>query len=313
MSLVSVIIPNYNHASFLSKRIESVLNQTYPNLEVIILDDASTDNSWDIIKYYQRSDARVSVVKNNLNSGSPFKQWQKGIELANGNYIWIAESDDYCETDFLESLISPMTYDSDIGISYCQSFDVEGSKKSHRLSYTAEFNPNLWENDFTIDGYEFVNKYLSVKNVIPNASAVVFRNEFIKHLDYKPIKDMKMLGDWLFWLQICKYGKLHFCSFALNYFRRHPSVSRNHDSRQKKKQRLAEEIVVREYINLHFPDVNQSIQFDSILRKWGGMHNLMDFLLLRPFTAEMNLGLGIKILTEKIKSSRYYPLWLNKH
>ena len=83
---VSVIVPNYNYAAYLEERIESVLNQSYQDFELIILDDCSTDNSRILIEQY-RSDPHVShIVYNEVNTGSPFKQWAKGIELAKGEY-----------------------------------------------------------------------------------------------------------------------------------------------------------------------------------------------------------------------------------
>ena len=104
--LVSVIIPNYNHAKFLKERIESVLNQTYKNFEIIILDDKSTDDSVGIIKQYADNNYVKHILINEKNSGSPFRQWLKGFELAKGELIWIAESDDSCENSFLYTLVS---------------------------------------------------------------------------------------------------------------------------------------------------------------------------------------------------------------
>lgn len=103
--LVSVIIPNYNYARFLEKRIESVLLQTCTDFEIILLDDASTDNSVFILNKYQ-TNAHVSYVDiNSVNTGSPFAQWQKGIALSRGKYIWIAESDDLASPSFLEKAV----------------------------------------------------------------------------------------------------------------------------------------------------------------------------------------------------------------
>src|SRR5476649_961009 len=100
--MVSVIIPNYNHEPYLEQRINSVLNQTYKNIEVIILDDNSTDSSRQVIERY-RADTQIKhIVYNHTNSGSPFIQWKKGIDLAKGKYIWMAESDDYSDLTFLE-------------------------------------------------------------------------------------------------------------------------------------------------------------------------------------------------------------------
>ena len=101
-SLVSVIIPNYCHAQYLDQRIQSVLEQTYQNFEVIILDDKSTDNSLEVIDKYRSHPKVAKVIINEVNSGSPFKQWERGINEASGDIIWIAESDDYCTPDFLE-------------------------------------------------------------------------------------------------------------------------------------------------------------------------------------------------------------------
>ena len=78
MPRVSVIVPNYNHARFLPKRIESILNQTFQDFELILLDDCSTDDSRSILSSYA-SDPRVTIEFNKVNSGSTFKQWNKGV------------------------------------------------------------------------------------------------------------------------------------------------------------------------------------------------------------------------------------------
>ena len=73
----SVIVPNYNHGAFLEERIQSILNQTYPHYELILLDDASSDSSRSMIESY-RSHPRVKAIDiNTVNSGSVFLQWQK--------------------------------------------------------------------------------------------------------------------------------------------------------------------------------------------------------------------------------------------
>jgi glycosyltransferase involved in cell wall biosynthesis len=103
--LLAVIIPNYNHAPYLEQRIESVLKQTFQDMEVIILDDCSTDNSKNIIERYRNHPKVSTVLYNKVNSGNTFKQWKKGIEQARGTWIWIAESDDWCEPTFLEEVL----------------------------------------------------------------------------------------------------------------------------------------------------------------------------------------------------------------
>src|SRR5262245_4202511 len=98
---VSVIIHNYNHCRYLGQRIDSVLNQAFGDFELLILDDASTDASHEVLaRYYAKP--RVRIVVNTRNSGSAFPQWNRGIGLAKGDYIWIAESDDDADSHFLE-------------------------------------------------------------------------------------------------------------------------------------------------------------------------------------------------------------------
>ena len=100
---ISVVVPNYNHARFLPKRIDSILGQTLQDFELILLDDCSTDASRSILDKYA-DNPKVRTEFNAVNSGSPFTQWSKGVRLARGQYVWIAESDDYADERFLERL-----------------------------------------------------------------------------------------------------------------------------------------------------------------------------------------------------------------
>src|ERR1700735_1956185 len=123
MPQVSVIVPNYNHARFLQKRIESVLRQTFQDFDLILLDDSSTDDSRSILSSYAR-DPRVTIEFNEANSGSTFRQWNKGVRLARGKYVWIAESDDYADERFLERLTAVLEGDAKIAFAYCRSWSV---------------------------------------------------------------------------------------------------------------------------------------------------------------------------------------------
>src|SRR3982074_3559077 len=96
MPKVSVVIPNYNHARFLRRRIERVLNQTFQDFDVILLDDCSTDESRSILREYA-ADPRVRIEFNGKNSGNTFKQRSKGGRLARGSHICVAEDGDYAD------------------------------------------------------------------------------------------------------------------------------------------------------------------------------------------------------------------------
>ena len=106
---VSIIVPNYNYACYLNVRIASILNQSYTNYELILLDDASTDNSVEILEKYKDNPHVSHILVNEKNSGSPFQQWAKGISLARGKWIWIAEADDVAEPTFLEVCLSQIS------------------------------------------------------------------------------------------------------------------------------------------------------------------------------------------------------------
>lgn len=86
--MVSVIIPNYCHAPYLRQRIDSVLAQTYSDIEVVLLDDCSTDGSQAIMECYRNHPRIRHIVCNDRNSGSAFSQWYKGFALTQGDYIW---------------------------------------------------------------------------------------------------------------------------------------------------------------------------------------------------------------------------------
>lgn len=222
MPKVSVIIPNYNHSTFLPQRIESVLNQTYQDFELIILDDCSQDNSKEIIERY-RNHPRVSkIVYNTQNSGSTFKQWEKGISLAEGEYIWLAESDDYCEPNFIETLVTKLDQYPKAGVAYCQSISVDllNTPIHSWIDHTQVFAPNIWLDNFLMDGPEAIMNFFVYRNVIPNASGVIFRKATYDSTTGINT-GMTLNGDWILWVKLLEKSSLLFVSKSLNYFRQH--------------------------------------------------------------------------------------------
>lgn len=208
---VSVIIPNYNHAPYLKERIESVLNQTYHDFEVIILDDCSTDDSRDIIEQYRNQPKVSKIVYNETNSGSTFKQWQKGIELAQGEWIWIAESDDWCEPTLLNELISGL--DINDVISFCGTARITGNDLF--IMSQPFFKRRL-------SGIDFIKDKMIFGNSITNASMAIFNKKAVNSIN-KDFVNYKFCGDWLFWCEIAFHGNIVYTGKVLNYFRKHDS------------------------------------------------------------------------------------------
>jgi glycosyltransferase involved in cell wall biosynthesis len=222
---VTVIIPNYNHAQFLEQRIESVLNQTYQNLEIIILDDASTDRSRNIIEKYRWNNKISFMEYNSINSGSTFKQWDKGIKLAKGELVWIAESDDYSDNLFLQKIVEKMQLDSEIGMAFSASILVDNfgkfiSKDIRNVSYDNQG----W---YVSSGFKECKNHLFFNNTVINASSAVFARKL--YFSVNPnFQIYRLAGDWQFWFDVSLNStKIAYYSEPLNYFRQSSnSVSR---------------------------------------------------------------------------------------
>jgi len=223
MSLVSIIIPNYNHSKYLQQRIDSVLNQTFQDIEVIILDDCSTDNSNEIIEQYRNHPKVAAIIYNEINSGTTFKQWNKGFGLAKGEYIWIAESDDWADSKFLETLIPEIEKDKQLGLIYCDSYLVEQDGEIRKIP-----------GNNTLTGYYNNGKQEIIKNFIDgtainNVSAVVFRKEKVFEAGLAP-ENFKLAGDWFFYVKLLLISDIRFVATKLNYFRQHQQSVRHQTS-----------------------------------------------------------------------------------
>jgi glycosyltransferase involved in cell wall biosynthesis len=217
---VSVIIPNYNHDRFLTKRVRSILDQTFQDFEIIYLDDTSTDNSDVVVAPFLSH--FTHVIKNETNSGIPFKQWNKGASLAQGEYLWIAESDDYTDKHFLERLVDVLDRHPNVGLAYCQSWGVdEGDRilQSWKLN-TDTLDLERWQQDFINNGKDECQRYLIYKNTVPNASATLIRRNVYEQVG-KAEESLKLCGDWLTWIKILMQSDIAFVATPLNYFRTH--------------------------------------------------------------------------------------------
>ncbi|QEK50331.1 glycosyltransferase family 2 protein [Pedobacter aquae] len=227
--LISVIVPNYNHAQYLKQRLDSVLNQTFQDFELIILDDCSTDKSKAAIETYRGHEKISHIIYNEQNSGSPFKQWEKGISLAKGEYIWIAESDDYCESNFLKiGLKSILDKKADIFISKTIRVDEKNNYIDSLDFWYKDLNSSKWKSNYINNNLDEIKSFLIYKNTIPNASGVIFKKiEAIKDC-LSAIQNFKFCGDWLFWLMyLKKTNKVIFNSEIKNYFRTHNNTTRS--------------------------------------------------------------------------------------
>jgi glycosyltransferase involved in cell wall biosynthesis len=227
---VSVIVPNYNYAHCLEERLLTIFQQSYPVFEIIVLDDASNDDSVEIIERIARTEGRhIELLVNKENSGSPFKQWRRGLDQARGDYIWIAEADDISAPDFLSTLMGAMLHE-DAALGFTDSWQIDENGQPLGDSYKGYVNTihgGGFDESFTLDGQDFLRRYLAVKNIILNVSSVVFRKEALEAAMTQAGSDLDALrvaGDWRLYTEICAAGgTVVYEAQALNGHRRHAS------------------------------------------------------------------------------------------
>ncbi|WP_394900860.1 glycosyltransferase family 2 protein [Bacteroides xylanisolvens] len=220
---VSVIIPNYNYARFLQQRIESVLAQTYTDYEIILLDDASTDDSVSILNHYKTNSRVTHLEINSVNTGSPFAQWQKGISLSRGKYIWIAESDDAAESFFLEKAVSVLNQYPRASFCFLGShcIDEKGNQLSTDFDRWTSKQLRRPYNIGVFDGEDYIKHNLYWRNYIYNASGVVFRKQCFEQIEDLSCFSMRYSGDWLFWIEMARQGMVLEVYEKMNKFRLH--------------------------------------------------------------------------------------------
>lgn len=225
MPKVSIIVPNYNHAKYLFDRLESIYCQSYPNVEVILLDDCSSDDSVSILQHYaERNSGKTTCQFNEKNSGGVFHQWKKGLELATGDLVWIAESDDYCSANMLEELVS-FFQNQAIMLAFVRTEFVRGTpsvKEWTSEDYLSDLGLAIWDSPFIKSAHMMVKSGWAIKNIVPNVSGVVFRHPGKMALlnDSRWLK-LRMCGDWVFYLSIIRGGLVAYSPNATNYYRQH--------------------------------------------------------------------------------------------
>jgi glycosyltransferase involved in cell wall biosynthesis len=227
MPKVSVIITSYNHQQYLRRRIESVLAQTYTDYTIAIYDDCSTDDSREIIERYRHHPKVEQIIYNPQNSGNIYKQWERAIANATGEWIWIAQSDDYADPEFLACLVGLAHQHQDVGIAFCGSYwindkDEEGPDLS------------LYHADFFRHGTDEIRLTLARQCSVQNASSAIIRLDMaakaIKHIS----GEYSICGDWIFYLRILHHSNIVHTNKKLNHFRwYHDNISNTAINNQK--------------------------------------------------------------------------------
>jgi glycosyltransferase involved in cell wall biosynthesis/GT2 family glycosyltransferase len=225
---VSAVVPNYNYSRYLPERLRSVSSQRFPPAELLLLDDASSDNSIQVfLQHRDLLHPEPILIRNEVNSGSVFRQWREGVRRASGDFVWIAEADDVARPELLGMLIDAMRADDSIVMAYAQSEQIDadgvGIAPDYH-GYTDPISTRRWRAAYVASGVEEANAGLAIKNTIPNVSAVLFRREpLLRVLEQhgEEIAAYRVAGDWALYLHLLLAGRVAFVPQALNRHRRH--------------------------------------------------------------------------------------------
>jgi glycosyltransferase involved in cell wall biosynthesis len=205
--LVSIIMPSYNTAKYISQSVESVLNQTYTNWELIIVDDCSIDNTDEIIKPYLE-DGRIKYLKNEKNSGAAVSR-NYALREAKGKWIAFLDSDDIWEPKKLEKQISFMK-NRNCGFSYTAYEQIDEASKSMNVF---------------VSGPEKINKRQQYNFCWQGCLTVVYDSEKVGLIQ---IEDLKKNNDYAIWLKVVEKADCYLLNECLAKYRiRTGSISRH--------------------------------------------------------------------------------------
>lgn len=215
---MSVIIPNLNHGRFLNKTIESILDQTYRNFELLIIDNGSTDNSLEIINKFARLNDKVCCI-NNVHSCGVSSSRNIGLKLSKGEFIAFCDADDVWLPLKLERQLSEYYYMPYPVVIHTDAYliDEEGIELGYKFSQAHLHNSKHSGNIF---------HDLCIRNFINTSSILINRNSLSNKDLFKT--DYKYFEDWLFWLSISKNTQFHYIDEPLLEVRVH-SKSTNKD------------------------------------------------------------------------------------
>lgn len=279
MVTVSIILPSFNHASFLQDRLDSILNQTYQDWELIIIDDCSNDSSLELLSEFARDNkSKVKhFIINKINSGSGYHSWKKGIELSQTEYIWIAETDDYSEPTFLEELVQILDKNKKVSLAFCGSNYIENNKIIYdSANRTKDLNVEIGKHKIS-SAKIFLNR-MPFDTYITNGSSVVFRNPK-KKMD-EEIFNNKQSSDLFLWSFIIQNSEFAFLNKNLNFFRRHEN------STTTKMNISSNKIIYEELLKyLNFFEQNDKLQtlLDHYVKHfvWSNKKEIFDYKFLR--------------------------------
>lgn len=223
--LVTVVVASYNHARFLERRMDGLLKQTYAQLEIIVIDDGSPDNSVEILRRYE-CDRRVKLIVREQNVGW-VRVSNQGAGLARGEFVLFGNCDDDCSPGMIESLVAAMRAHPAAGIAFCRSLFTDENDNVIGDDYETrevEFR-NFCRGDTLIPA-PLMSRFLLDSCAIPNLSAALIRKDLFLSLGgLSP--EFLVCSDWDFFFRLAASHEVAYVAAPLNNFRQHGSTIRS--------------------------------------------------------------------------------------
>lgn len=215
---VSVIMPCYNHSKYIRKSIDGVLRQSYADIELIVVDDDSKDESVDIVETYKKEDNRIKTVYHDGNMGVS-KSRNDAISISRGKYIAFCDADDIWEKDKLEIQCKCLEDNPEFDVVFSDSIVIneDGISIGKKFSDTHRYD---YRKDVFIQ--------LCLTNFINTQTVVLRRSCLDGNIMFN--EGMKYLEDWLYWIELAREHKFMYIDIPLAKYRIH-SGSTRHDKK----------------------------------------------------------------------------------
>lgn len=253
-SLVSIVIPVYNVEPYLRECLDSVVSQSYKNLEILIVDDASTDGSYEICNEYAQRDERIRLFKNEVNRGLSVTR-NIALDNAHGDYIGFVDSDDFIDTNMYDIMVKRLEADNSDMV-MCNYFwtDESGKKTSHYVSFNRGRKlrgvEKIRENVLTINNCvwdKLFKKHLFENIRFPEGR--YYEDIFIMHELFDKAKSVSITGESLYCyrrrstgITLCSVKPEHF-DIVDAYIAKYIYVSEKYPDEKKMTDKLAESVI----------------------------------------------------------------------
>ena len=207
---VSVCVPTYNRAHYFNKTIQFILNQTFSDFELIIVDNASEDTTEEVVRKFMEKDNRIRYYKNAKNIGM-YPNWNRAIELATGDYIAIFHDDDVYHPTILEKEVALLDAHSNVGLVDTGGYVVD--EEDNKIGTW------IYNRPIITSGIDFILNTLKTSFCPINCPSVMVKRECYEKVGY--FTDKFISSDYDMWLRICEYFDVGYIKEPLFNYRRH--------------------------------------------------------------------------------------------